>query len=189
MTAVWTYFGPDCAPKTTTTLLFLANFSLNMLGDTILITCVACNLKVLKKSWQNLLKIVFWTHFAQKRGHYGPDLRLIFFFLAEITKADHQLSERFYFIKKSYFLTEFWLLSGVFCRSLPQGPRDHMERNANTREKNLVGKIYIPPGNENHLHILDMEMEKQKGENILLLDLSRDLWCNLFPCIKTRLGQ
>ena len=28
------------------------------------------------------------------------------FFLAEITKADHQLSESFYFIKISYVLTE-----------------------------------------------------------------------------------
>ena len=28
------------------------------------------------------------------------------FFLAEITKADHQLSENFYFIKISYVLTE-----------------------------------------------------------------------------------
>ena len=30
------------------------------------------------------------------------------FFLAEITKADHQLSESFYFIKISYVLTELW---------------------------------------------------------------------------------
>ena len=29
-----------------------------------------------------------------------------FFFLAEITKADHQLSESFYFIKISFVLTE-----------------------------------------------------------------------------------
>ena len=36
-------------------------------------------------------------------------------------------------------------------------------------EKALVGNIYIPPGNENHLHILDMELEKHKGENILLI--------------------
>ena len=35
-------------------------------------------------------------------------------------------------------------------------------------EKTLVGNIYIPPGNENHLHILDMELEKHKFENILL---------------------
>ena len=35
--------------------------------------------------------------------------------------------------------------------------------------KTLVGNIYIPPGNENHLHILVMELEKHKGENILLI--------------------
>ena len=29
--------------------------------------------------------------------------------LAEITKADHQLSESFYFIKISYVLTELWI--------------------------------------------------------------------------------
>ena len=53
--------------------------------------------------------------------------------------------------------------------SLTQVARDHMERNANTREKTLVGSIYIPPRNENHLHILDMELEKRKDENILLI--------------------
>ena len=35
-------------------------------------------------------------------------------------------------------------------------------------EKTYVGNIYILPGNENHLHILDTELEKHKGENILL---------------------
>ena len=45
------------------------------------------------------------------------------FFLAEITKADHQLSESFYFIKISYVLTElcyesFSILSDVFCQSV-----------------------------------------------------------------------
>ena len=33
----------------------------------------------------------------------------------------------------------------------------------------LVGNIYIPPGNENHLHKLDMELEKHKGKAILLV--------------------
>ena len=49
-----------------------------------------------------------------------------------------------------------------------QEPRDHMEWNANTREKTLVRNIYIPLGNENYLHILDIELEKHKGENVLL---------------------
>ena len=42
-----------------------------------------------------------------------------------------------------------------------------MERNANTSGKTLAANIYISPGNENHLNILDMELEKHKGENIL----------------------
>ena len=41
-------------------------------------------------------------------------------FLAEVTKADHQLSESFYFIKISFVLTEsygsFSILSDVFCQ-------------------------------------------------------------------------
>ena len=36
-------------------------------------------------------------------------------------------------------------------------------------EKTLVRNIYIPLGNENHLHILDIELEKHNGENILLI--------------------
>ena len=44
----------------------------------------------------------FWTQFAQKRGHYGPRPRWKKN-LAEIKKADHQLSESFYFIKISCF--------------------------------------------------------------------------------------
>ena len=36
-------------------------------------------------------------------------------------------------------------------------------------KKTLVGNSYIPPGNENHFHILDMELEKHKNENILLI--------------------
>ena len=51
----------------------------------------------------------FWTQFAQKRGHYGPRPRWKKFFLAEIKKADNQLSESFYFIKISYVLTELWI--------------------------------------------------------------------------------
>ena len=37
------------------------------------------------------------------------------FFLAEITKADHQLSETFYFIKISYVLAELCMNLFVFC--------------------------------------------------------------------------
>ena len=50
----------------------------------------------------------FWTQFAQKRSLWAtPKMEKLFF--AEITKADHQLSESFYFIK-IYVLTEFWIV-------------------------------------------------------------------------------
>ena len=42
------------------------------------------------------------------------------FFLAEITKADHQLSESFYFIKISYVLTELWIFFYLEWCFLPQ---------------------------------------------------------------------
>ena len=62
------------------------------------------------------------------------------------------------------------LRQDIFRRgSLTQGPINQMERKANAREKRLVGNIYILPGNENHLHILDMELEIHQGENILLI--------------------
>ena len=77
-----------------------------MLGDTISINNLCCNPEVLKKSWLNLLKMLFWTQFAQKRAHYEPCPIWKKYFLAEITKADHQLSESFYFIKTSYVLIE-----------------------------------------------------------------------------------
>ena len=47
----WTYFGPNFAPKTTRTLLFLADFQWNMLGDKININNLCCNPAVLKKNW------------------------------------------------------------------------------------------------------------------------------------------
>ena len=51
----------------------------------------------------------FWggeVQFAPKRGHYGPRPKWQNCFLAEITKADHQLPETIYFMKISYVLTE-----------------------------------------------------------------------------------
>ena len=36
------------------------------------------------------------------------------------------------------------------------------------RTETLVGNIYIPPGNENQLRKLDMELKKHKGKAILL---------------------
>ena len=53
--------------------------------------------------------MLFWDQFAQKRGHYGPQPKWKTIFLAEITKADHQPSQTFYFIKISYVLIELWI--------------------------------------------------------------------------------
>ena len=56
-------------------------------------------------------------------------------------------------------------------------------------EKTLVGNINIPPGNENHLHILDMELEKHKGENILLIgDFNRNKVWNRSASNNSRMG-
>ena len=35
--------------------------------------------------------------------------------------------------------------------------------------KTLVGNVYIPQVNENHIHKLDMGLEKHKGKAILLV--------------------
>ena len=58
------FFTTDFALKTTPTLLLLA-------GDTININNLCCNPAVLKKVGKTSSKLVFWTQFAQKRGHYG----------------------------------------------------------------------------------------------------------------------
>ena len=56
-------------------------------------------------------------------------------------------------------------------------------------EKTLVGNINIPPGNENHPHILDMELEKHKGENILLIgDFNRNKVWNRSASNNSRMG-
>ena len=49
----------------------------------------------------------FWGPICTKRGHYGP--WHILYFLVEITKPDHQLSETLYFVKISDVLTELWI--------------------------------------------------------------------------------
>ena len=68
--------------------------------------------KKLVKSLKYCLFVFFFffggggVQFAPKRGHYGPHPKWGNCFLAEITKADHQLPETFYFMKISYVLTE-----------------------------------------------------------------------------------
>ena len=77
-----------------------------MLGDSFSINNVCCNPVVLKKIGKTSKALIFWTRFAQKRGHYGSHSKSKTTFLVEITNADHQLSENFYFIKISYILAE-----------------------------------------------------------------------------------
>ena len=77
-----------------------------MIGDTINVNNLCCNPAVLKKSWQNLLKIAFLDPICIEKGSLWARPKMEKFFLAEITKADHQLSESFDFIKISYVLTE-----------------------------------------------------------------------------------
>ena len=48
----------------------------------------------------------FGPNLHRQGGIMGHALGEFFFFLTAITKEDHQLSERFYFIKISYVLTE-----------------------------------------------------------------------------------
>ena len=78
---------------------FLADLQLNMLGDSININNLCYNPLVLKISWWK--KGIIMGHVQNEKQQR--------FFLEEITKADHQLSETFYFIKISYVLTELWI--------------------------------------------------------------------------------
>ena len=73
----------------------------------ILITCVAIQ-KLWKKVGKTSQKLFFGPNLHRKEvimGHTQDGN----FFLADVTKADHQLSESFYFIKISYVLTELWI--------------------------------------------------------------------------------
>ena len=68
--------------------------------------------KIMAKPLKNCL---FWAQFAQERGHYGPCPKIKKIFFAEITKADHQLSEAFNFIEISYVLAEIWIFFYLEC--------------------------------------------------------------------------
>ena len=78
-----------------------------MLGVSININNLGCDPVVLKKNWQNLEKIAFLYPICTKKGSLWATPKMKNnFWGAEITKADHQLSETFYFIKISYVLAE-----------------------------------------------------------------------------------
>ena len=51
----------------------------------------------------------FWDQFAQKGVIVGHAQNKQQFFLVEVRKADHQLSETFYFIKILYVLIGLWI--------------------------------------------------------------------------------
>ena len=74
-----------------------------MLGDSININNMCCNPVGLKKICKASKKIFFWAQIVQKMGHAQNEKQ---FFLVQITNADYQLSETFYFIKISYVLAE-----------------------------------------------------------------------------------
>ena len=68
----------------------------------------------MKKPIEIPVSLFVFSHF----NFMGPAPKMKNIFFAEITKADHQLSETFYFIKISYVLTgiSFSTLSDVFCQ-------------------------------------------------------------------------
>ena len=77
-----------------------------MLGDSININNFCCNPVVLKKKLVNPLKTAFSGPIYTTKGSAWATPKMKNNFFAEITKADHQLSETFYFIKISYVLAE-----------------------------------------------------------------------------------
>ena len=110
----WTYFGPNFAPRTTPTLLFLADFQRNMLGDTININNLCCNPSSSEKKLFKTPKNCFFGPNLHRKGLIMGHAQGGIFFSRK--KADHQLSESFYFIKISHFdwvmnLSLTWVMS------------------------------------------------------------------------------
>ena len=97
----WTYFGPNFVPRTTPTLLFLADFQRNMLGDTININNLCCNPSSSEKKLFKTPKNCFFGPNLHRKGLIMGHAQGGIFFSRK--KADHQLSESFYFIKISHF--------------------------------------------------------------------------------------
>ena len=81
---------------------------------------------------------------------------------------DHKLLKQSYGLcyRNSSFKCSKKIFSDVFSRKDLEIIWKEMQIQ---QEKTLVGNIYIPSGNENYLHILDIELEKHKGESILLI--------------------
>ena len=78
-----------------------------MFGDTININDLCCNLAVLKKKLVKPFKNCFLDSICTEKGSLWSTPKMGKKNLSRIIKkADHQLSESFYFIKISYILTE-----------------------------------------------------------------------------------
>ena len=70
-------------------------------------------------SWKKLVKPLknsFWDPICNTKGSVWatPKIKNIFF-LAEMTKADYQIPETFYFITISYVLAELWIFFYFVC--------------------------------------------------------------------------
>ena len=82
---------------------FFVDFQWNMLRDSFSFNKLCCNPVVLKKIGKISNKLHFGPTLHKKGVIMGHIQNENNFFWAEITKADHQLSKTFYFIKISCF--------------------------------------------------------------------------------------
>ena len=90
-------------PKDHTNFAFFVWFPMKYVRGTININNLCCNPSVLEKLVK-LLKNCFLDPICTEKGSLWVTPKMEKNFLAELTKADHQLSESFHFIKISYVL-------------------------------------------------------------------------------------
>ena len=89
-------------------------------------------------------KLLFWAQFAQKKRSLSamPKMKNKFF-LADIRKADHQLSETFYFIKISYVLAELWTFFYLEWYFLSKKCHFHLKQLHHGNSLNSVNNSHI----------------------------------------------
>ena len=112
---------PKFCPKNHTHYTFLTDIRWNVLGYTINLNNLWCNPAVLKK----VGKLLFWTQFAQKRGHYGPRARCKNIFCVRSNKNRSSAFRKFLFYQDircfdrviSLFLS--WVMFSVKRVSFP----------------------------------------------------------------------
>ena len=92
---------PKFRLKDHTHFMYFADFQWNMLGYSININNLCCNLVVMKKLVKSLkIAILFWGPTCTKGSAWAmPKEKNYIFGILLKAKADHQLSETFYFIK------------------------------------------------------------------------------------------